>query len=260
MNHPSITSRIRKLTVLLVILAVLSGNTPRAAAASDWDAALDQINDLYSSYISLQASVKAESKRNQELRKQNTADLAAVNARLQSTDKNLLSRLKSEADATRKKHAALLEEYASLGKQAAAARKAGNLKGATAFELKRNKLKAAATAARVEIKTKNTVLTEATSAAAAKNKPAKDALSPVSGMRKQITAGNKQISEAQALRAEADKQYKAAVKAGDAVTAAAGMKHSCARMTEIRTYLQQVYVLEQKITAALRLAESRLPG
>ncbi|MEK5445363.1 hypothetical protein [Paenibacillus sp. FSL R7-0331] len=259
MNNAVITRRWRRFTVLLILLAVLSGNTPRAAAASDWDEALDQINDLYSSYTALQESVKTDSKRNQELRKQNTAGLAAVNARLQATDKSLLSRLKSDADTARKKHAPLLEQYSSLGKQAAAARKAGNLKSATAFDLKRNKLKAAATAANAEIKAKNTALTEAKAAAAAKNKPAKDALSPVAGLRKQITAGNKLISEAQALRSEADKQYKTAVKAGDAVAAAAGMKRSCARMTEIRTSLQQVYVLEQKITAALRLAEAKLP-
>ncbi|WP_052421288.1 hypothetical protein [Paenibacillus sp. FSL R7-0273] len=259
MINPAVISRIRSFTVLLLIFAALSGNTPRAAAASDWDEALDQINEQYSSYTSLQASVKAESKRNQELRKQNTAGLAAVNARLQATDKTLLGRLKSEAEATRKKHAALLEQYSSLGKQAAAARKAGNLKSATAFELKRNKLKASAAAANAEIKVKNTALTEARTAAAAKNKPSKDAISPVAGIRKQITAGNKQISEAQALRSEADKRYKTAVKAGDAVTAASAMKLSCARMTEIRTGLQQVYVLEQKITAALRLAEAKLP-
>lgn len=259
MANPAMMNRIRKFTGLLLILALLAGNTPRVDAASDWDEALEQINGLYSSYIGLQESVKTENKRNQELRKQNTSDLAAINARLQATDQSQLSRLKTEAEATKKKHAALLEQYSALGKQATAARKAGSLQSAAALDLKRNKLKTAATAAKAEIKTKNIALTAAKSAAAAKNKPAKDALSPVSGLRKQLTAGNKQLSEIQTGRSDADKRYKAAVKAGDAVTAAAAMKVSCARMTEIRTLLQQHYILEQKISAALRQAEAKLP-
>ncbi|CAH1190444.1 hypothetical protein PAECIP111892_00193 [Paenibacillus auburnensis] len=255
-----ITNGIRRFTGLLVVLALLTGNSIQAAAASGWDEALDQINELYSSYISLQETVKAESKRNQALRKQNISDLAAINARLELTDQALLSRLKSEAEAVQKKHAMLLAQYSALSKQAAAARKAGNLKSVTALDLQRNKLKPAVTAARAEIKSKNTALAVAKAAASARNKPAKDALSPIAGFRKQVTAGNKQVSEIQTVRSEADKRYKAAVKAGDAVTAAAAMKLSCTKMEDIRTWLTQINNLEQKITTALRLAETKLPN
>lgn len=259
MVNYAFTNYIRRFTGLLVVLTLLTGNSVQAAAVSGWDEALEQINELYSSYISLQETVKAESKRNQALRKQNISDLAAINARLESTDQALLSRLKTEAAAVQKKHAALLEQYSTLGKQATAARKAGNSKSVTALDLQRNKLKSAVTAARAEIKTKNTAFTVAKAAAAAKNKQAKDALSPIASLRKQVTAGNKQVSEIQAVRSEADKRYKAAVKAGDAVTAAAAMKLSCTKMGEVRTWLTQIYGLEQRISAALRLAETKLP-
>ncbi|QSF46903.1 hypothetical protein [Paenibacillus tianjinensis] len=255
-----ITNGIRRFTGLLVLLAFLTGNSIQASAASGWDEALNQINELYSSYISLQETVKAESKRNQTLRKQNISDLAVIKARLELTDQALLSRLKSEAAVVQKKYAVLLEQYSALGKQATAARKAGNLKSVTALDLQRNKLKPAVTAARAEIKSKNTALTVAKAAAAARNKPAKDALSPIAGLRKQVTAGNKQVSAIQSVRSEADKRYKAAVKAGDAVTAAAAMKLSCTKMGEIHTWLTQINSLEQKISAALRLAETKFPN
>ncbi|MEK4064308.1 MULTISPECIES: hypothetical protein [Paenibacillus] len=249
----------RRLAALLIVLALLTGNIPLAAAAGDWDSALEEFHDLYEDYTGLQVTLKAEISRNQTLRKQNTSDLSAINSQLKSINQSLLNRLKSEAEATQKKHAPLLEQYTTLGKQASAARKANNQKSAASLNLKRNKLKASATAARAEIKVKTTALAEARKSTAAKIKPTKDALAPVSALRKQITAENKKVSELQAIRSEADKRYKAAVKAGDAVAAAAGMKLSYAKMSEIRVMVQQMYSWEQKISAALRTAESKIP-
>ncbi|MNC10186.1 hypothetical protein D3C75_578230 [compost metagenome] len=203
--------------------------------------------------------MKSESARTQTLRKQNNADLKAINLKLKAVDAGLLNRLKTEAEAMKKKHAPLLEEYTSLSKQITAARKAGNLKSATLLEIKRNKLKAAAASARSEIKAKNTALAVARTLTAAKIKPAKEALAPVSNLKKQITAQNKAASTAQTERTDADKRYKAAIASGDALTAAAAMKLSYARMGELRTYGQQSYAWEQKITLALRAAEAKLP-
>ncbi|KWX77961.1 hypothetical protein AMQ84_10805 [Paenibacillus riograndensis] len=244
---------------LLILLFVLASPAPHAAAAADWDSALDEIHNLYSDYTGLQTALKSETARTQTLRKQNNTDLAAINLKLRAIDSVLLKRLKSEAEAMKKKHAPLLEEYTSLSKQIAAARKAGNLKSATLLEIKRNKLKAAATAARAEVKAKNTAFAEARTLTAAKIKPAKDALAPVAGLKKQITAQNKAASSAQTERAEAHKRYKAAIASGDAITAAAAMKLAYARMGELRTFGQQSYAWEQKITVALRAAEAKLP-
>lgn len=245
---------------ILVLLAVFSVYIPPAEAASDWDSALEEIHAMYSDYTGLQVTLKSESTRTQTLRKQNNADLTAINLKLQAVDSALLNRLKAEAEAMMKKHSPLLEEYSSLGKQITAARKTGNLKSVTLLELKRNKLKAAAAAARAEVKAKNSQLTEARARTAAKLKPAKDALAPIAGLKKLITAQNKASSTAQVERTEADKRYKAAVAAGDAVTAAAAMKESYARMGELRTFGQQSYTWEQKITLAIRAAEDKLPN
>ncbi|MNO22947.1 hypothetical protein D3C76_127360 [compost metagenome] len=244
---------------LLVLLIAFTVYAPLAAAATDWDSALEQIHTLYSDYTGLQTTLKSESARTQTLRKQNNADLAAINLKLQAIDSILLKRLKTEAEAMKKKHAPLLEEYNSLGKQITAARKAGNLRSATLLQIKRNKLKTAAASARAQVKAKNTLLAEARAQTAAKIKPAKDALAPIAGLKKQITAQNKVASTAQTERAEADKRYKAAIASGDAVAAAAAMKLSYARMGELRSFGQQSYAWEQNITLALRAAEAKLP-
>lgn len=243
---------------LLVVFTLLTGYAPQAAAA-DWDTALDEIHALYSDYTGLQETLKSESSRTQALRKQNNTDLAAINKQLQSTDLELLNKLKSEAEAVQRKHAPLLTQYSTLGKQAAEARKANNLKSATVLDIKRNKLKAAADAAKSEVKVKTAALAKVRAATAAKVKPAKDALLPSAALKKQITAENKKVSAAQTVRSEADKSYKAAVKNGDAVAAAAAMKKSYAKMGEIRTMGQQIYSWEKQITAILRTAEAKLP-
>ncbi|WP_019911676.1 hypothetical protein [Paenibacillus sp. HW567] len=245
--------------VWAILLALWAGHAPQAAAATDWDSSLDEIHALYNDYTVLQMTLKSENQRTGALRKQNNTGLAAINLKLQATDASLLSRLKSEAAAMKVKHAPLLEEYSSLSKQIAAARKAGNLKSATLLEIKRNRLKAAAAAARAEMKTKIALLAAARAQAAAKIKPAKDALAPIADLKKQITVQNKAINAAQTERAKADKRYKAAIQAGDAVAAAAAMKLSFTKMGEIRTLGQMNYSWEQKIALALRAAESKLP-
>ncbi|NQX43700.1 hypothetical protein HQN87_00025 [Paenibacillus tritici] len=245
--------------MVLILLLLWSSPLSSVSAASEWDSALDEIHNLYTDYTGLQTLLKSDIQRNQELRKQNNTALAAVNKRLQATDALQLGRLRTAAEAMRKKHAPLLEQYTSLGKQITAARKANNLKSAALLEIKRNKLKAGAVAARAEVKTATSALAEAKALTAARNKPAKDALAPVAKLKKQIAAQNKLFSPAQADRSEADKRYKAAVKAGDATGAAAAMKLSYTRMQEIRTMVGQMYSWEQQISTALRAAELKLP-
>ncbi|WP_340022948.1 hypothetical protein MHI24_28575 [Paenibacillus sp. FSL K6-1096] len=245
--------------MLLVLLSLWMAPGARAMAASEWDTALDEIHNLYTDYTSLQTTLKSELQRNQTLRKQNSVALAAVNKQLQATNAAQISKLRATAESVQKKHAPLLEQYTSLGKQITAARKASNLKNATLLELKRNKLKPAATAARAEVKSAASALAAARAEAAAKNKPAKTALAPIVQLKKQIAAQNKLFAAAQAERSDADKRYKAAVQAGDAAKAATAMKQSYNRMVELRAMAGQLYSWEQQISTALRSAEQKLP-
>lgn len=248
-----------RIVVVLILLSLLTTPGTRAMAASEWDTALDEIHNLYTDYTSLQTSLKSDLQRNQALRKQNSAALAAVNKQLQATGAVQIAKLRSAAESVQKKHTPLLEQYTALGKQITAARKANNLKTATLLEIKRNKLKPAATAARAEVKSADSALAAAKAEAAAKNKPAKDALAPVAQLKKQIAAQNKLFSAAQAERSDADKRYKAGIQAGDAAKAATAMKESYNRMVGLRTMAGQLYSWEQQISTALRSAEQKLP-
>ncbi|WP_150275875.1 hypothetical protein [Paenibacillus tepidiphilus] len=245
------------LSGLLVVLLLLAGHPGLAAA--DWDASLKEIEQLHAGYTALQETLKTENAQTAALRKQNNAARTAVNAAVKAVDSALLGRLKSEAAALQKRHAPLLEQYTALGKEAAAARKAEKQQQAVLLELRRNKLKASVASAKAEIKAKSAELAQAKAAAAAKVKPVKEALAPIAGLKKQITAESKPLSAATAGRKAADKAYRTAVDAGDAVAAADAMKQSYAKMQEQLAIGRQLYAWERQITGALRAAEARLP-
>ncbi|WP_340008471.1 hypothetical protein MHH52_10630 [Paenibacillus sp. FSL K6-0276] len=252
-------SYFKKLVQLILVVALLNSNLTMASAGTDWDSALDDINGLHGNYTSLQVALKSDSSKIQMLRKQNNETLKSIHSVIESTDKALLSRLSSEATSAQKKHAPLLEQYSTLSKQSTAAKKARDLKTATLLDLRRNKLKATVTLARTEIKAKTDALATARKQTAAKLKPIKDALAPITALKKQITAENKKIAVAQKVRSEADKQYKSAVKQGDAITAATKMRSSYEQMMQIHSMQKNIYSWEQKISLALRAAESKLP-
>jgi hypothetical protein len=244
---------------LLLVVVLLTSNLTLVSAATDWNSALDDINVLHGNYTALQASIKTDSLKIQKLRKQNNDDLKSINIIVKATDKALLSRLTAEASTVQKKHAPLLEQYNSLSKQYTEAKKAKDLKTATLLDLKRNKLKAAATLARTEIKTKTDALASARKQTTAKVKPVKDALAPITNLKKQITDENKNVTSAQKVRSEADKLYKTAINQGDAIAAATKMKTSYEQMVRIHSMQQNIYNWELKISQVLRSAESKLP-
>lgn len=113
---------------LVLVAAFLTCNLTLVSAATGWDAALDDINSLHGNYTALQATLKTDNSEIQKLRKQNNDTLKSIRSVIQSTDQALLSRLSSEATSVQKKHAPLLEQYSTLGKQFTAAKKAKDLK------------------------------------------------------------------------------------------------------------------------------------
>lgn len=252
-------SDLKKFVQFILVVALLNCNLSMASAGTDWDSALEDINGLHGNYTSLQTALKSDSSKIQMLRKQNNEALKSIHSVIESTDKAHLSRLSSEATLAQKKHAPLLEQYSTLSKQSTSAKKARDFKTATLLDLRRNKLKAAVTLARTEIKAKTDALATARKQTATKLKPIKDALAPITALKKQITAENKNITVAQKVRTEADKQYKSAVKQGDAIKAATEMRISYEQMTRIHSMQQNIFTWEQKIALAIHAAESKLP-
>ncbi|MFE4711937.1 MULTISPECIES: hypothetical protein [unclassified Paenibacillus] len=245
---------------ILLTLSLLFLHLPQAkAAASDWDMALERISNLYNDYSALQENITLNTGILQKLRKQNNDELKAIQGKLNSTDQVLIDNLKLQADAVRKKHTPLLEKYKTLGQQAAAARKAKDLKNATVLDLQRNKLKAAAAAAQAEIKAKSEALAVARKQTTDKTQPARETLAAISALRKETTAGNKELTAAQRLRTEAHKRYQAGMKQGDAPGAAAGMETSFAQMKIVQALQLKLIGWEKQISTLLRAAELKLP-
>ncbi|WP_138494229.1 hypothetical protein [Paenibacillus pinistramenti] len=260
MNYKLPDSRWRKRFVSLLLAAAvgLGFVTPRAYADS-WGSALSSLDAVHDSFSALEAIVKAEKAEITAINKKNNTQLSQINASIQVIDKTKIDQLKSAAEAAAKKYAPLLEEYASLGKQSAAARKNKDKKTADLLDLKRNKLKASVDAAKLEIKTKKEALASARKLAAAKKKTVQDALLPVKTLKQQITAENKLVSAASKNITAADKLYRAAVKQGNAVTAAAEMTLMYSELGKIHASQKKIRTWADKITATLNAAQAKLP-
>lgn len=250
---------VRLALLAALLLSVMLGGTSQAKAASSWEAAFNGIDAIYDGLTAVQAVVKQESAEITALRKKNNEALSALNAKVKAIDQATVTRLTQETEALQRKHAPLLEQYAALGKQVAAAKKRKDKKATDLLELKRNQMKPAATKASAEIKAKKDALAAAKKSKAAKAKVVKDALAPVQTLKKQITAENKSVAAARKHLSAADKRYKASVKRGDAITAALELKTVYDQTKAVHNSLTKVYEWEKKIAQTVSAAAAKLP-
>ncbi|MDR0271397.1 hypothetical protein [Paenibacillus sp.] len=248
---------LKALVFIMTILLLTSG--PIYAAASGWDTALSNIEQLHDRFTALESANTYEKQQIQNLRKQNNDKLAEMNMKVQLIDKDKIDKLKSEAEQAQKRYAPLLAEYAELGKKAAEAKKRKDAKSALLYDLKRNHIKASVLAAKQEINTKKKALSFAKKQSAEKAKIVKDALLPVQTFKKQVTAENLKITEINKSKSEADKSYKSAVKQGEAVTAEKELKKMIDMKTQVQSSQRRILELEGNIAKALRSAEMKLP-
>lgn len=246
--------------VLAALLAILLSMPMQVQAAEgDWNGALTQIEQLHNSFTMLEAGIKLGGTEIRALRKENNAALKAVQTRIQAIDQDEIKRLTAVLKQAEDKHTPLLKEYTEVGKQATVARKAKDAKQVLLLDLKRNKLKAPATAARADIKLKRDALAAAKKQAVAKAKLVKEALVPVQSLKKEIAAENRTVSAAEKIRSDANKRYKAAIKQGDATIVMTEMQRVYNQMVKIRDSQDKLYRSEEQIAALIRTAESKLP-
>jgi colicin import membrane protein len=246
--------------VMAALLALLLSMPMQVQAAEGgWNGALTQIEQMHGGFAMLEAGIKLGGTEIRALRKENNDALKAVNSRIQAIDQGEIKRLTSVLKQAEEKHAPLLKEYKELGKQATVARKAKDTKQVLLLDLKRNKIKASATAARADIKLKRDTLAAAKKQAIAKAKLVKDTLAPVQSLKKEVAAENKAVSAAEKIRSDANKRYKAAVKQGDATVVMTEMQLVYNQMVKIRDSQGKLYRSEEQIAALIRTAESKLP-
>lgn len=248
------------LTVLAICLTVLPGKRALAAAADpQWEASYSALGGLHDLLAAADLAIRDNREQYLSLRKRNTELQRDIYARIKLIDKTKLERLYSEAEQTKRKHAPLLEEYARLSKQGAEARKQKNRKQALMADMKRNRIKGAVEAARLEIKKKQAAAAAAKKEAIAKSKSVREAMVPIQSLRKKITSENKRIAELNKSRTAVNKRYKAAVKNGDAVGAAVGMKTMVDQLQQIVTSRKSILSWEREVQQVLKSAEAKMP-
>lgn len=238
----------------------LASATQTIAATSQWDIAWEGLNALHDQVSLLKMSLEQESNAIKELRKRNNEALKTVNAKGKTIDQALLNRLQTEAKSAEKKYAPLLDQYTSISKQAAAAKKSKNKKSADLLDLKRNQLKVSATAARSEIKTKKTAYSSAKKQASAKIKVVKDALVPVQNVKKQIAAENKKIAQVRKALTASDKAYRSSVKDGNAVSAMVHLKLVYDFTGQIHASQTKIFNWEKEISRLITAASTKIPA
>lgn len=249
---------INSLVVLIMFFLLVARPLYAEASNTGWNAALTSIDQLYDNFTALELANKQDKQQIQVLRKQNNDKLKEINSKVQLIDKVMLDKLKTEADQTQKKYAPMLAEFTDLGKKATEARKRKDRKSALLYDLKRNRIKGAVNTARQEIKLKKDALTAAKKQAAAKAKIVKDALLPVQTLKKQIIAENKKITDFNKNKNEVNKRYKAAVKEGDAVKAAAELKRIVDDANQIHALQKKIFEWEGNIRSTIHAADAKL--
>lgn len=248
------------LILMMSFIMILSGPAMALAANSDWDAAIAGIGQLHDSFSVLEQENKLEKLRIQELSRQNNAKLKSIQTSVLQIDKAKLDQLKSQAEQAQKKYAPLFAEFTELGKKAAEARKRKDAKSALLYDLKRNRIKASVTNARSEIKLKKDAYTSAKKQASAKAKIVKDILAGIQPLKKQVTAENSNITGRNQAKTAAEKRYKAAVKEGNAVSAAGELKIMVEELQRIRDSQMKIMQWEKTMKEILRRAEVKLPS
>lgn len=255
----------KALTAMLFMLAAVMGSITQVAqpaqgaAVTQQTDAINRMDGMYRDLDALQLVIKAVDQQIRAVRKTNHENVKTVRSRIRAVDQNLLARRKNEADQTRQKHAVLLAQYSSLGKQATAARQRKDKQQAALIDLKRNALKTSVTAARADIKAKNDALAAAKKHTALKVTPAKEALKPIQAIREQVTGENKILASYKKSRAAADRRFKSSIKQGNAATALIDMSQAYVWMGKISASQKKIYTLEQSIAKAIGIATGRLP-
>ncbi|MEJ8303257.1 hypothetical protein [Saccharibacillus sacchari] len=253
---------LRLASVCLVAVLICTVSLPAQAEASgnNWAVSLSAVDSLYDGYTALETANKLEKQEIQLLRKDSSARLQNVNSAIKAIDKSKIDTLTATAAALKTRYAPLLQQYSDLGKQAGDARKRKDKKNADLLDLQRNKLKPSVEAAKLEIKQANEALVAAKKQAKTKAQIVKDALLPVSSLKKQVTAENKSITAFNKTRAASYKRYRAAIKSGNAITAAAEITMMYTQLGKIHASQQKIYGWEKQISAAIKSAAAKLPA
>lgn len=265
MNRQAVSragTRIKRTIPMLLLLLMfgLNAQPGTLSASGGWDEALEGINAVYDETAALRAAVETQAKTVTALRTANNAGLKVLREQVGRYDSVRLTKLKAADAAVKAKHAKLVAEYASLGKQLKTAKESKQEKQVALLNLKRNKLKPAYTTARAEMQAAAAAYTSAQKQAAARLAPVTEALAKVTQLKKQITEQNKEIAGARKQRVDSDKKLKAAVKAGDAVAALKELRALRLQFTRLRELQTVAHGWEKEIAVLLQTAQAKFPA
>lgn len=217
-----------------------------------------KLTKQYADLSKLQSEDTALQGKISELHYSNEARLTAARKKIKEIDADKIRKLDDQVKAAKSKYQPLFNSYSSVSKQAAAAKK---LKDKTLYKLLQTQadgLKVAVTLAKQDIKNKESSLKTAKSEKTNKAAEIRKILNETDPQKTKIKSEKSSISASNKSISTEWSNFKAAVKKSDAGRTSDTLARLYTLSSQVLKNKQNIYSLEQKISASIKKAEDKL--
>ncbi|KOP68848.1 hypothetical protein AMS62_29075 [Bacillus sp. FJAT-18019] len=188
----------------------------------------------------------------------NEAKISEVRKRIKDIDKDKIRRLEEQLQTAKAKSQPLFDSYTRLNKQITAAKQLKDKTLSKMLQSQANGMKIVVTLARQDIRNKQAALTAAKKDKSAKAAKIRSILSDIDPYKSKIKGDKSAISTPNKLLSTEWKNFKAAVKANDAVRTSDILKKLLTLSSQILTKKKSIYNYEQKIESIIARAQNQL--
>ncbi|QGQ93984.1 hypothetical protein EHS13_03205 [Paenibacillus psychroresistens] len=251
----------KMIVIVFSVFLVFAASFNLAAAAVDLDlpiqSALDKlktstdnatkvkINTLYNELITSQEQAKTSESKASEIHYKNDEALSLLQQQIREVDATIIANLEADLEKAKNRYRPLLNASTPL---------------TTMFGKKVKLVTTAAQLARIDVQNKQNALKKAKDNKAATIRKIRATLAETAPIKVQIKAAKSSISQNKTRLTAAGKSFNLAVKKPDTKSAMEWLATSSSLSRQIADQKQNLYTLEQKISAILVRAKAQVPA
>lgn len=218
----------------------------------------DRLQSLYVEFLTTQKQEEVWDRNMKSIREANTETEKVLLASIRAIDAELITKLEQELKLTKQRYQPLLDQYAALGKQAEAAKKAKSKELRALIQAQMDLMKPAVQAARFDIKQRQEKLQKAKESAAGKKKALRAELAKLDSIKARSKALRQSAAESNKHKTALWKTLQDAVKRNDATEAASSLASMTTLTKQALSLKQQVHAAETQLSRQLKLLQQRL--
>ncbi len=189
----------------------------------------------------------------------NETRLTAARKKLKEIDKSTIAKLDEQVKSVKNKYQPLFDSYSTVSKQATAAKKLKDKSLYSLLKTQADGLKTASTLARQDIRNKESALQAAKKERTRKTEEIRKILGEVDPHKTKIKSEKSIISSSNKLITTEWSNFKAAVKKSDADRSSDALARLLTLSAQVQKNKQNMYNLEEKISASILKAEKKMP-